>query len=147
MTKGAVAAIDPTVGWGPGIQREVCLGCTVVALLSALPESWGLHLHEQMFHLWELQDKVTLSPDLTMGPPWTKREGFWCRPGRKSSSLDRRALPYSHCPSCCTFFLQSFFLGTLLCKWLVFCLFLLSESLFFVLFPSFCIHLSIHPST
>ena len=28
MTEGAVAPVDPAVGWGPRTQREICLECS-----------------------------------------------------------------------------------------------------------------------
>ena len=28
MTEGAVAPVDPAVGWGPRTQRELCLECS-----------------------------------------------------------------------------------------------------------------------
>ena len=31
MTEGAVAPVDPAVGWGPRTQRELCLECSAGA--------------------------------------------------------------------------------------------------------------------
>ena len=28
MSEGAVAPVDPAVGWGPRTQREICLECS-----------------------------------------------------------------------------------------------------------------------
>ena len=39
VNEGAVAPVDPAVGWGPRTQRELCLECS----MGALPSSkWAL---------------------------------------------------------------------------------------------------------
>ena len=48
VSEGAVAPVDPTVGWGPRTQRELCLECSSGAPLSSEPAPKVLPLPEQM---------------------------------------------------------------------------------------------------
>ena len=48
MSEGAVAPVDPAVGWGPRTQRERCLECSVGAPPSSERAPKALPLPEQM---------------------------------------------------------------------------------------------------
>ena len=48
MSEGAVAPVDPAVGWGPRTQRELCLEFSVGALPSSERVPKVLPLPEQM---------------------------------------------------------------------------------------------------
>ena len=85
-SEGAVAPVDPAVGWGPRTQRALSLECSV----GALPSSEQAPKVLPSLSRWnwskvcsELQSKVTFSPDLTTEPPWAEREGFLDWPGRR----------------------------------------------------------------